>query len=325
MNKIPILIALIVLMMGCALALDVENGVEMKPGEVTAERLFEKGIGEPWVGGNSPYSSFSQYYLINKGPDSKKSKKHIDAPKKHEIKNEIPTTVYFSYQMQAVPYAQYKTYPAYSGGNSLWIQGTTSWTQYAEVPQGSSLSLLTVSATGGNGYLYEINPSGILSTNGFYFYPGYNQIDFYADSIGQHILLFVIDDQVSNSIVINVEPYTPTYILPYQYPMPIQSIPPYPYETTLPPSTQIPTTGDSTATIVSQGMKGYQVFLDGNYIGAEGTGGDPLDGKFSFRVVGGQNHEVRVYDGQFNYPKTMFFDRGGTKIIKVEPGTAVYI
>ena len=58
-----------------------------------------------------------------------------------------------------------------------------------------------------------------------------------------------------------------------------------------PVSTPIATTGDSTATIVSQGMRGYQVFLDGNYIGTEGTGGDPLDGKFSFRVVGNQNHD----------------------------------
>jgi hypothetical protein len=92
-------------------------------------------------------------------------------------------------------------------------------------------------------------------------------------------------------------------------------------------TTQSPaaTTGDSTATIVSKGMRGYQVFLDGNYIGTEGTGGDPLDGKFSFRVAGNQNHDIRVYDGQFNYPKTMFFERGGTKIINVEPGTAVYV
>jgi hypothetical protein len=94
------------------------------------------------------------------------------------------------------------------------------------------------------------------------------------------------------------------------------------YITAQPPAA---TTGDSTATIVSQGMRGYQVFLDGNYIDTEGTGGDPLDGRFSFRVAGNQNHDIRVFDGQFNYPKTMFFERGGTKIINVEPGTAVYI
>jgi hypothetical protein len=83
-----------------------------------------------------------------------------------------------------------------------------------------------------------------------------------------------------------------------------------------------PTTGDSTAEIVSQRMRGYQVFLDGKYIGKEGTDGDPLDGKYTFKVVGNQDHEIRVNDGQFNYPKTMFFERGGKKIIYVEPGTA---
>ena len=104
---------------------------------------------------------------------------------------------------------------------------------------------------------------------------------------------------------------------------------PYPFVQFAPPISTpgqpIASTGDSTATIESQGMRGYQVFLDGAYIGTEGTGGDPLDGKFSFKVTGNQNHEVRVFDGQFNYPKTMFFERGGTKIIHVEPGTAVYV
>jgi hypothetical protein len=111
------------------------------------------------------------------------------------------------------------------------------------------------------------------------------------------------------------------------YPRPSYTSPPIQYPAPAYTSTQYPiaTTGDSTATIVSQGMRGYQIFLDGNYIGTEGTGGDPLDGKFTFRVVGNQNHEVRVYDGQFNYPKTMFFEHGGTKIINVEPGMAVYI
>jgi hypothetical protein len=83
--------------------------------------------------------------------------------------------------------------------------------------------------------------------------------------------------------------------------------------------------GDTPVTIQSQGMKGYQVYLDENYIGTEGTGGDSLDGRFSFRVVGNQNHDIRVYDGQFNYPKTMFFQKGVQKIINVEPGTAVSI
>ena len=245
---------------------------------------------------------------VNKGSSSKK---HIEAPKKPIIKDKTPTTVYFSYQMQSVPYSQYQSYAAYTGGNSLWIQGSTSWTQYAQVPQGSSLSLLATSSAGGNGYLYEIAPDGRLSKNNFYFYPGNSQIGFYADKIGQHLLLFAIGNQVSNAVVIDVTGYYPTIQQPvYTYP---------------PTQVLTPTPGDTPITVVSQGMRGYQVYLDGKYIGTEGTGGDPLDGRFSFKVAGNQNHDIRVYDGQFNYPKTIYFARGVTKMIYVEPGKAVYI
>ncbi len=330
MNKIWIPIALIILLlMGCAFALD-GNGVEMRPGEATAEKLFNYGIGQPWVGGNPPSSSYaasdsiySQYYSMHSGSAPKK---HIEAPKKGDIKGKTPTTVYFSYQMQAMPYSQYQTYATYTGGNSLWIQGSSSWTQYAKVPQGSSLSLMATSSTGGNGNLYEIHPDGKLYKNAFNFYSGYNQIDFYADSVGQHILLFVIGGQVSNSVIIDVTSYNP----PPKWQPASSPAPYYPPTQILPPATApaitLPSTyGDTPATIVSQGMRGYQVFLDGTYIGTEGSGGDALDGKFSFKVVGNQNHDVRVYDGLFNYPKTMYFQKGVQKIINVEPGTAVYI
>ena len=322
MNNIWKSFVLIILLMGCASALDA-GSVAMLPGEATAEKLFNNGIGQPWVGGNPPsdsasnsvYSQYSQYFSMHSGSAPQK---HIEAPKKSDIKNKTPTTVYFSYQMQAVPYTQFQTYATYTGGNSLWIQGSSSWSQYAKVPQGSSLSLMGTSSAGGNGNLYEINPDGKLYTNAYYFYPGYNQINFYADTIGQHILLFVIGGQVSNSIVIDVTSYYP--------PSNPQPVPTYPPIQTLPPATTPSTTyGDTPVTIVSQGMRGYQVFLDGTLIGTEGTRGDPLDGRFSFSVVGNQNHAVRVYDGQFNYPKTMFFTTGVKKIINVEPGTAVYI
>lgn len=330
MNKVLTSIFLIISLMGCAFAVDV-SGVELRPGEARAEKLFEKGIGLPWVGGNPPSSKtydsiYSQYYWTYKGSVPKK---HIDSPKKYVIVDNTPSTVYFSYQMQAVPYSQYQSNAAYTGGNSLWILGSSSWSQYAKVPQGSGLSLLADSSAGGNGYLYEITPDGKLSKENFNFFSGSSQIDFYADTIGQHVLLFIIGGQVSNAIVIDVTVYNPP-----TYPQTLPSyLPTYPQTPPSYPSTQIlastttapPATGDTPVTVVSQGMRGYQVFLDGNYIGTEGTGGDALDGRFSFRVVGGRSHDVRVYDGRFNYPKTMFFTRGVSKIILVEPGTAVYV
>ena len=164
-------------------------------------------------------------------------------------------------------------------------------------PRVQACRLLAISSAGGNGYLYEIYPDSHSTNNNYYFYPGYNQINFYADVVGQHILLFIINGQVSNAVVINVVPYTPPYTPSYtpQY-MPPSPRMPYPQGIYFSPgSNPISTTGDSQVTIVSQSKKGYQVFLDGNYIGTEGTGGDPLDGKFSFSVVGNQNHDVRVY------------------------------
>jgi len=329
MNRVLISILFILSLMGCAIAVD-GSGVELRPGEARAEKLFESGIGQPWVGGNPPYSSasdsfYSQYFWSYKGSTPKK---HIESPKKHVIVDSTPSTVYFSYQMQAVPYSQYKSNAAYTGGSSLWILGSSSWSQYAKVPQWSGLSLLAASSQGGNGYLYEITPDGKLSKESFYFFPGSSQIDFYADTIGQHVLLFIIGGQVSNAIVIDVTAYNPpTYsqVSPSYLPTYPQTATSYPPAQIIPPATTTPpATGDTPVTVVSQGMRGYQVFLDGNYIGREGTGGDALDGRFSFSVVGGRSHDVRVYDGQFNYPKTMFFTRGVSKIILVEPGTAVY-
>lgn len=144
------------------------------------------------------------------------------------------------------------------------------------------------------------------------------------------------DFRLNSLAGMNWEPFQPNWSATTNYAQTKSSFRVYPRPTATNPAIQFPgstytntqsfaaTPGDSTATIVSQGMRGYQVFLDGNYIGTEGTGADPLDGKFSFRVDGNRNHVVGVYDGHFNYPKTIFFERGGTKIINVEPGTAVY-
>ena len=75
------------------------------------------------------------------------------------------------------------------------------------------------------------------------------------------MLYFVVNNQPSNVVIVDVFAQAPPTTTP------IASMPP-----------QTPTVnGDTPVTIQSQGMRGYQVFLDGNYIGTEGTGGDPLD------------------------------------------------
>ncbi|MFB3765094.1 MAG: hypothetical protein ACE14P_07580 [Methanotrichaceae archaeon] len=51
MRKILLIFALILVLIGLTAAVGMP-GVEMKPGEAAAEKLFEKGFGQPWVGGN---------------------------------------------------------------------------------------------------------------------------------------------------------------------------------------------------------------------------------------------------------------------------------
>ena len=132
------------------------------------------------------------------------------------------------------------------------------------------------------------------------------------------MLYFVVNNQPSNVVIVDVFAKAPS--TQYQTYAPTTTTPTV---STLPQTTSVG--GDTPVTIQSQGMRGYQVFLDENYIGTEGSNGDALDGVFNFKVTGGQNHNIRVYDGQFNYPKSMYFERGVLKIINVEPGTAVYV
>jgi plastocyanin len=190
----------------------------------------------------SQFSMYSQYFSM---PSGNAPKTHITYPKNYPMKNLGSTFVYFTfpkyttsysqsygmsnyyqmystpnyYQMYSMPYAQYNSnYASYSGSTSLWIQGTSGLTQYVTVPQGASMSLIAISPTGGNGYLYETAPGGKSNMN-YYYFNQYSQMNFYADTVGQHVLFIVINDRVSNSIIINVVSSSSSYSTPsYQTP-----------------------------------------------------------------------------------------------------------
>ena len=199
MKKISISIILIISLIGCISAVYGQSygqgSAYTQPAAATSYSANAASTGQ----GMAP--QYSEYYTMPTGP---KPAMHIIAPQKYAIEGKIPSMVYFGNQMQAVQYSQYLSNPVYKQSNSLWIQGSTSWSQYASVPQGAVLSIIAVSATGGNGYLYEIYPDGKSASNNYYFFPGANQIGFYADTVGQHTLLISVNGQVSNEIVIDV-------------------------------------------------------------------------------------------------------------------------
>ncbi len=149
------------------------------------------------------YPQYAEYYAIPQGAAPSTT---VGAPQMVTSIGNIPSTVYVGTQQQAVPYAQYMSTANYTGGNDLWIQGTTNWTQYAVIPLGATVNLLAMSASGGSGYITDREPDGLIYSQNFYFYPN-SQIPFYAAEIGRHVLTFTIGNKVSNPIVIEVTGY----------------------------------------------------------------------------------------------------------------------
>jgi plastocyanin len=227
---------------------------------------------------------YSQYYQIAPQPPSKP----MTAPTEYKLIGQEPKTLYFGLTQKAVPYTQYVSYSSELGMNSLWIKGPLSWTQYAMVPQGASLSLIATSPGGGFGYMYELYPDDTLNKNGYNFY-SYNQIGFYADRAGQHLLFFVINGQPSNIVTIDVVPYRP------------QPSPTYNY---------------ASVTIASDWLDGYDVYVDGNYRGTEGFYGQ-RPGTVTVMVPGNQYHAIGVYGSGFSYSDTRFFNAGWAYTLNV--------
>lgn len=85
-----------------------------------------------------------------------------------------------------------------------------------------------------------------------------------------------------------------------------------------PQKTVHPTYGDVSVTIRSWDMRGYEVYLNGYYVGTDGQGSDALDGIFKLNVVGGQEHTISVWDGEWFYGKPRFYELNTTYILKVE-------
>ena len=216
---------------------------------------------------------YSQYYKMAPQAPSQP----LTAPVQYQLPGQEPSMLYFGSSQKAVQFSQYQTSASYAGMNSLWIQGASSWTQYAQIPQGASLSMIAVAPTNGNGYMYEANPDGTLIKNGYLFYP-YNQMGFYADTIGQHLLFFMVNGQPSNVVVVDV--------IAYQPPPPVISY--------------------ASITISSSWFRGYSVYLDGKYQASEGAPGQPT-GSVNIIAPGDQYHTVAVSGPGFSFSDYRLF------------------
>lgn len=177
---------------------------------------------------SSTSSQYSQYYGTYGAPTGSASSTgvHIGASMPIDITAKAPSTVYLGSQNQAVPYGQY-TSSTGAGENTLWIQNGTSWTQYLTVPQGTTVTLIA-NSPGGKGYLNEI-ANGLMHNFDQVFYPPSSQLTFYADTVGQHTLYFMLNGQPSNKVVVSVTGNINYYEPPWYYMYPDYYSGYYPY------------------------------------------------------------------------------------------------
>lgn len=149
-------------------------------------------------------------------------------------------------------------------------------------------------------WFYEWYPSGQLSVNYLgYASGGWQKKWFNGDTPGWHILQYHSRGW-SNYIYIYVYGASSgrwTDQGPYAGPT----------STTTPPYS-----GTSAVTLRSSWLKGYDVYLDGKYIGKEGKGSDILDGSYSFRVPGNMWHTIVISKNGQSYDETGTFLSGAS-------------
>ncbi|MDD4162450.1 MAG: hypothetical protein PHW87_08215 [Methanothrix sp.] len=128
----------------------------------------------------------------------------VSNPAKFDITKDAPYGIYYG-NGQGLSYSQYAS-AVPSKTNDLWIQGATNWTQYALSPVGVSLQLVANVPVGGMGGFYEVVQTDAVGTEYkvYQFNTGYNTMNFRADQMGRHMLYFVVNNQPSNVVIVDV-------------------------------------------------------------------------------------------------------------------------
>jgi hypothetical protein len=299
---------------------------------------FGADLSSSWSGpqfdnSSSANSFFSEFYINTSMPIV-----NGFVPVKFDVTHQKPSMIYFG-NGQQVTYVQYQSSAASSIGNELWIQKGADWSQYAIAPEGTGVPLIAFSSAGGQADYYELIQTDELNVTfrRVNLSTGYNSMSFPADEVGRHVLLFVLNNQPSNAVIVDVISQAPpseqsvdqvaaSQQTPYsssQAKAAFTATAQAGYTTTQAPQTGA-VAGDTPVTIQTT-MKGYDVYVDGVMVGKDGANGDSLDGIFRFTVVGGRTHTIRVFDGANNYEKPVYFERGVAKIINVPAATTVYV
>jgi hypothetical protein len=149
-------------------------------------------------------------------------------------------------------------------------------------------------------WFYEWYPSGQLSVNYLGFSSkGWQKKWFNGDTPGWHILQYHCRGW-SNYIYVYVYSGGSGYWTDQGT-----------YPKTVPTQKVVPSyLGTSSVTLRSSLFNGYDIYLDGKYVGKEGSGSDILDGVYSFKVPGNMWHTIVISKNGQSYDETGTFVNG---------------
>ncbi|OPY52284.1 MAG: hypothetical protein A4E49_01891 [Methanosaeta sp. PtaU1.Bin112] len=147
---------------------------------------------------------YREYYKMVVTPVMPAVSDTVSGPIPYNIAGQMPFGVYYRNGLW-LPYATYATSQT-ARSNDLWISGQTNWTQYAAIPLGSSLQLVASVPSGGAGTFFKLIQTNAVSTDykTAQFEPGYSSMSFIAGQTGRHMFYFVVNNQPSNLIIVDV-------------------------------------------------------------------------------------------------------------------------
>jgi len=173
----------------------------------------------------------------------------------------------------AIPWG---TYRPLVQGPQLWIEGMDSWAQHVALPQDGFLDLIAFSSREGQVVLSTFSSTGI-SRNSYSLAVGYQKMTVQMAVPGRSILLLDVDGQLSNAVVVDVIAARTEDQGVWSLPDEVLKFSP----------------GNAVVKIVSESIKGYDVYVDGVYNRNEGGDG-AVDGMAILPVKGNKIHTIAV-------------------------------
>lgn len=180
-----------------------DRPVPVFPWYSSTDKFYTERIPETYFSPYQEYYTRTGYY-VELGTPAPATGGVVTDPVTFDIATATPSNVYYGAGL-GLPYSQYLTL-APSLTNDLWVRGEANWTQYVVSPVGNYLQLVADVPIEGHAGFYEVVQGDTTAPRykTYQFSEGYNTMDFYADQVGRHMLYFVINNQPSNVVIVDV-------------------------------------------------------------------------------------------------------------------------